>query len=181
MSDPLPPTSVKLLVGFILRDTSLFTPVFQEYAHAYGNIDFMSTFIPFTTTTYYQAEMGAPLLRRFITFEKLIDPGMLPQVKRWTHELESKYKDSEGKRMVNGDPGYLSLNHLILATHKKHSHRPYLRDGIYADLTLLYQRKSFHPLPWTYPDYGSAQIIDIMNRVREHYKMQLREECEASA
>ncbi|MEO0250559.1 MAG: DUF4416 family protein, partial [candidate division WOR-3 bacterium] len=67
-----------------------------------------------------------------------------------------------------------SLDHLVLATHKKSAHRPYLRNGTYADLTLLYCQKSFQPLEWTYPDYGSPEIIEIMNRLRACYKAQLR-------
>lgn len=174
MSIPLTPTPVKLIVSLILSERGLFSPVSDEFYHAFGRIDFMSTFIPFTTTTYYHAEMGIDLTRRFITFEKLIEPDLLPDVKRWIDELESRYKEREGKRRVNGDPGYLSLDHLILATHKKYSHRPYLREGTYADVTLIYRRKSFQPLEWTYPDYGSAQIIEIMNRLRERYKVQLK-------
>ena len=174
MSTPSPPKPVKLILSLISKDKSLFTCMAEEISHAYGKIDFMSTCIPFTTTDYYQAEMGDDLMRRFVTFEKLVNPDVLPEVKRRTDELESKQKDEKGNRRVNCDPGYICLEHLVLATHKKYSHRPYLRDGVYADLTLIYKKKSFQPLEWTYPDYGSAEIIGIMNRLRMRYRMQLR-------
>jgi len=174
MSKPSIPTPVKLILSLILGDKGLFTFVAGELSQACGRIDFMSAFIPFTTTDYYQAEMGKNLMRRFITFEKLIEPDMLPEVKRLTDELESKLKDGKGNRRVNCDPGYIALDHLILATHKKYSHRPYLRAGVYADLTLIYRRKGFQSLEWTYPDYGSAESIEIMNRLRERYRMQLK-------
>lgn len=174
MSTPSPPSPVKLIVSLISRDKGLFTFVSGELAHTYGRIDFMSKPIPFTTTTYYQAEMGENLMRRFITFEKLIEPDLLPEVKQVTNELESKQKDGKGNRRINCDPGYIALEHLILATHKKYSHRPYLKDGVYADLTLIYKRKSFQPLEWTYPDYASAEIREIMNRLRERYRVQFR-------
>ncbi|KPJ60485.1 MAG: hypothetical protein AMJ42_01430 [Deltaproteobacteria bacterium DG_8] len=174
MSKPSPPTPVKLITSLISKDRSLIAFVTAELSQAYGGIDFMSRFIPFTTTTYYQAEIGENLMRRFITFEKLIEPDMLPEVKRCTDELEAKHKDGEGNRKVNCDPGYIAFDHLILATNKKYAHRPYLRNGVYADLTLIYKKKSFQPLEWTYPDYGSAEIIEIMNRLRERYKVQLK-------
>jgi hypothetical protein len=174
MSKPSPPKQVKLIVSLISRDKNLFAFVSNEFSQVYGRIDFMSTLIPFNTTTYYQAEMGENLMRRFIAFEKLIGPDMLPEVKRWTDGLESKHKDGEGNRRVNLDPGYIALDHLILATNKKYSHRPYLRDGIYADLALIYKKKGFQPLEWTYPDYGSEEIIEIMNRLRERYRVQLK-------
>ena len=175
MSKPSIPKPVKLILSLISGDKGLFAFVAGELSQVYGRIDFMSALIPFSTTTYYQAEMGENLMRRFITFEKLIEPDMLPEVKRGTDELESKQKDGEGNRRVNCDPGYIALDHLILATHKKYSHRPYLRNGVYADLTLIYKRKGFQPLEWTYPDYGSAEIIEIMNRLRERYRIQLKE------
>jgi hypothetical protein len=66
----------------------------------------------------------------------------------------------------------MSQAHLILATGKGYSHRPYLRDGIYADLTLIYSGKSFQSLPWTYPDYGEKPAIEMFNRIRAKYLMQ---------
>lgn len=175
MSEPLPPKPVKLIVSLIARDTRVLALAAGRLSKIYGRIDFMSKLIPFTTTTYYQAEMGENLMRRFITFEKLIEPDKLPEIKKLTDELESHYKDGDGSRRLNCDPGYMTLDHLILATNKRYSHRPYLREGVYADLTLIYRGKSFQSLKWTYPDYGSAEIIEIMNRLRERCRVQLRE------
>ena len=75
---------------------------------------------------------------------------------------------------MNIDPGYIAKAHLILATGKGYSHRPYLRDGIYADLTLIYRNKAFQPLPWTYPDYASGEMIGMLTRIREKYFLQLK-------
>jgi len=175
MSSPLSPKPVKLIVSILSGDKSLFACVSDELSYTYGRIGFISTFISFTTTTYYQAEMGEGLARRFVTFEKPIKPAELPEVKRRTDEVEAKHKNGGGNRRINCDPGYLTLDQLVLATNKKCSHRPYLRAGVYADLTLIYRGKSFQPLEWTYPDYGSAEIIEIMNRLRECYKIQLKE------
>ena len=175
MSHPSPPKPVKLLVSLIARDAHLIAGVAEELSQAYGKIDYMSAYIPFAATTYYQAEMGSGLMRRLITFEDLLDPERLPEVKRYTDSLEAHYTTSEGSRKINLDPGYITLYQLILATNKRFSHRPYLRDGVYADLTLIYKKKSFQPLAWTFPDYGSAEMIGILNRLRERYRIQLKE------
>jgi hypothetical protein len=118
----------------------------------YGQADFISAIIPFDYTDYYCTEMGENLVRRFLTMEKLIRPEELPDIKLATNGFEDKL-NSNSRRQVNIDPGYISKAHLILATGKSYTHRPYLRDGIYADLTLVYQGKKFCSLPWTYPDY----------------------------
>ena len=174
MSEPSAPKPVKLIVSLISGDENIIASVAGKLSQVYGGIDFMSKLIRFNKTDYYEAELGKSLVRRFVTFEKLVEPDGLPEVKRWTNRLESEHKDREGNRKVNLDPGYISLCHLILATNKGFSHRPYLRDGVYADLTLMYKGKSFQPLEWTFPDYGTDEIIEIMNRLRERYQVQLR-------
>ena len=75
---------------------------------------------------------------------------------------------------MNIDPGYIAKAHLILATGKGYSHRPYLRDGIYADLTLIYCNKAFQSLPWTYPDYAGEEMIGIFTRIRDKYVLQVK-------
>jgi len=81
----------------------------------------------------------------------------------------------ENRRQANLDPGYIARGHLILATGKACAHRPYLRAGIYADLTLLYTKGDFQPLAWTYPDYGEERMRSICKKIRETYLFQLRE------
>jgi hypothetical protein len=175
MSQPSSPKPVKLIVSLITGEENLVRVASAELSQMFGTIDFMSACIPFTTTEYYHAEMGEALMRRLITFEDLLDPERLPEVKRYTDKLESHYTNSEGKRRINLDPGYMTLYQLILATNKRFAHRIYLRDRVYANLTLIYKKKSFSPLAWTYPDYGSTQIIEILNKLRERYRKQLQD------
>ena len=80
----------------------------------------------------------------------------------------------DGRRAVNVDPGYIALEHVVLGTTKGFSHRIYLGEGIFADLTLLYENGSYRRLKWTYPDYGSDQLIFLLNGWRERYKGLLR-------
>ena len=174
MGTPSPPQPTKLLVGLLSSDTEVMATVSEELSEDFGKIDFFSENIPFWHTTYYQAEIGDNLIRRIISFETLVNPGYLPEFKLKTDTLEGKYLGGKGGRKINIDPGYLSLGHVILATTKESPHRPYLRDGIYADLTLLYENKTFCPLKWTYPDYASPEIINLMNLMRKKYLFQLR-------
>lgn len=175
MSTPSSPRPVKLIVSLLAAEKQFIADAAAELSRAYGVIDFMSRCIPFTMTDYYREEMGENLIRRFITFEDLLPPEALPDVKKQTDRLEGQYRNNAGGRRINLDPGYIALEHLILATNKKYIHRPYLGNGVYADLTLIYRDKSFRPLEWTYPDYASAEIIEVLNRLRERYRLQLQE------
>lgn len=173
MSDPQPAEAVKLIASLFSGDRRLLGDAVQTLSERYGRADFISAPAPFDYTDYYMKEFGGSLIRRFVVFERLIRPESLPEIKQWTNALEGRLS-AEGQRRVNIDPGYLAKAHLILATGKGYTHRPYLRDGIYADLTLIYRDKTFHPLPWTYPDYAGGEVIAMLSRIREKYLLQLK-------
>ncbi len=173
MSDPQPAEAVKLIASLFSGDRRLLGDAVQALSERYGRADFISAPAPFDYTDYYVKEFGGSLIRRFVAFERLIRPETLPEIKQWTNALEGRLS-AEGQRRVNIDSGYLAKAHLILATGKGYTHRPYLRDGIYADLTLIYRDKTFHPLPWTYPDYAGGEVIAMLSRIREKYLLQLK-------
>ncbi len=111
----------------------------------------------FQWTDYYDSEMGLPIWRSYIEFETLVDPSRLARIKLDTNEIEENFAVG-GKRRVNLDPGLLAPGRFVLATTKDRAHRLALRDGIYAELTLIYEKKAFHALPWTYPDWASEPV-----------------------
>lgn len=174
MSRPREPAPAKLFLSLIYSDRPAADYSLDSLMDHYGPADYSTRELDFHATAYYQAEMGVPLLRRFFTFSRLLDPGRLVEVKLFTNALETA-TSREGKRVVNLDPGCLSLANLVLATGKAAAHRPYLGRGIYADLTLVFENASFRPLPWTYPDYAAPEMIAFLNRLREAYKAELRE------
>ena len=172
MSKPNPTEPVKLVFSVFAKETKLLNETIEILSSAYGQPDFISTAMLFDYTNYYCAEMGENLVRRFLSMEKLIRPEALPDIKLATNEIEDK-SALDLRRQVNIDPGYISKSHLILATGKAYTHRPYLRDGIYADLTLVYQGKKFCSLPWTYPDYADEKQLIMLSKIRAKYLLQL--------
>lgn len=173
MSLPLHADLVKLVASIFSSEVALINEAIGSLVDIYGSADYVSPLIPFLYTDYYEKEMGAQLKRKFVAFEKLVRPESLPDVKLKTNKLEWQF-ESAGHRKVNIDPGYVSHAHLILATGKGFTHRPYLRDGIYADLTLMFRDKAFHPLPWTYPDYADEKTRDMFRSIRDKYVLQMR-------
>lgn len=173
MSKPIPAESVKLAASIFYAERHVLKEVLEGLSGKYGCADYISPEMPFNYTDYYSKEMGSSLKRRFVFFEALIRPDALPDVKLQSNRMEEMFS-VDGQRRVNIDPGYISKANLILATGKGYTHRPYLRDGIYADLTLIFREKSFHPLPWTYPDYAEKKVIEIFNRIRAKYVEQTK-------
>ncbi len=178
MGRAMEPAPAKLFMSLIVHEEDILRQGIQDLKKDFGEIDFMSEKFPFDFTDYYTREMGENLYRHFITFEPLVSQESLPDIKLTTNGLEEKYAASGGNRRINIDPGYLCQVHLILATTKGYTHRPYLRKGIYADLTLIYRNKSFQPLDWTYPDYRQEKVIQLFNWLRKKYSEKLKEgEC----
>ncbi|UCB45603.1 MAG: DUF4416 family protein [Spirochaetota bacterium] len=165
------PSRVILFTGLLYNNSVDKEKIFSVLEDSFGKIALTSEIFPFTETHYYEAEMGKNVLRVFASFEPLIDPSDIPDIKIRTNEIEEKLFCSSGNRDVNIDPGYLTNGKVILVTTKNHQHRIYLRKGIYGEVTLRYRKGSFIPWEWTYPDYRRPESIAFFNQLRERYKI----------
>lgn len=173
MGKILKPQPLKLIIGFIFQDEDKFNKALGFLEKYFGKIDFSSQTLPFVHTNYYEKEFGRNLKRRFISFKHLISPEDLSRTKIITNKIEKRLSTGTS-RTINIDPGYLSLSKLILVSTKDHKHRIYLNQGIYAEVTLFYQDKTFKPWEWSYPDYKTEEYIAIFNQIREVYAEQIK-------
>jgi hypothetical protein len=105
---------------------------------------------------YYAEEMGAPLRRFFALSSQSYPREFLLSTKLESLEWEKSWARDEG-RLVNVDIGFLSPENFILATTKNYSHRIYLGQGIFADLTYQFTKGELQTFAWTYPDYLDEQ------------------------
>lgn len=177
MGTPTPPQPVKLLIALLSADPELFAATIEQLQRHYGLIDLKSEIFPWRTTNYYQEEMGNALLRQFISFIELISPEDLVRIKLETNALEFSFADTttpQSLRRVNLDPGYIDAAKLVLASTKNQAHRLYLSQGIYAEVTLLYHHKAFHPFIYTYEDYRWPDTQAFLQKMRKRYLEQLR-------
>lgn len=155
-----------LVVGTLYSD-----PIMEERAgimleSVFGPIAEQTREEVFSWTDYYRPEMGEKIYRRYVVFERLVDPARLASIKLMTNEIEGSLA-CEGKRRVNLDPGMLGPGRFCLATTKDRAHRIPLENGIFAELTLLYEKGCFRSLPWTYPDWASEPVRLMLARWRK--------------
>ena len=170
------PQPAMLFAGLIYRDIEIEESAKVKLVDEFGEIYQQSIPIPFNFTDHYNKEMGEGLKREFISFKKLMNVDNLPMIKIKTNEMESDLADSStDNRKINIDPGYITAEKLVLATTKNYGHRPYLTDGIYAELTYRFIKKSFTTLEWTYPDYRTKEAISMFNGWRKWYLEKLKE------
>lgn len=166
------PKPVKLFVGCIFADKQIFEDACCAFSQKYGSIDLVSDIWDFSHTNYYESEMGKNLHKSFITFKDLILPETIKDIKIFSNQLEESFQETR-QRPINLDPGYVDAAKVILATTKDYNHRIYLGSGIYAEVELFYQQKTYKAWPWTYPDYQFPHYIDFFLGVRKTYRKQL--------
>lgn len=174
MSELKEPPPVRLFIGIIYNESAPLNSCLEKFPAEFGKIDFISNDFPFNYTSYYEKEMGKDLWRKIISFRKLINRDEIVNAKIFTNKLEVEFRRNNC-RSINLDPGYISSEHLILATGKGYYHRPYIGKGVYADLTLVYQDKKFKTLEWTYPDYKCDYMQDIFRKLRKEYLNELKQ------
>lgn len=167
------PLPVKFIIGFIYPREEIYIKTKNILSRKFGNIDFETESFPFNYTDYYEQEMGKGLLKRFISFRKLVNPDKFAKIKSSCVKIESKFSVT-GRRQINIDPGYLNEAKLILTTTKDFFHRIYLGKGIYAEVTLYYKGDNFCDFPTTYPDYRTSEYKNVFLSIRELYRRQVK-------
>jgi hypothetical protein len=170
MGQVQPSTSALLIIAASSRYVAALEWSREKCSQPFGPIDLVSDAFDFTETDYYAATMGPDLKKQFFAFRQPIDPGQLPDIKRQTNDWEIEYaalRAHPEARPLNLDPGYITAAKLVLASTKDHAHRIYLRDGIYAEVTLSYRQRQWQALEWTYPDYRRADYQQFFAQCRD--------------
>lgn len=160
-----------LFVGILSREPELFDRCETALSDAFGPVALRSERMSWDFTDYYRDEMGNGLLRMFLFFSRLIDPGDIAPIKVRTNRIEvetAQRPPSVFRRRINLDPGYLTEAKVVLATTKDYAHRVYVGKGIYAEVELQYDKKmGFLPVAHSYPDFRAASCRDLFGRARE--------------
>jgi hypothetical protein len=161
--DPL----VKRITGILYPDDARLEWTLDGLTRLWGEPEIVSGPVPFDKTDYYK-DIAPRLTRRFACFPGLAGAGGLPDWKRQTHELEEESASLAGRdtRTVNIDPGYVDGARLILASTKDHAHRVWLRDGIYAEVTLRWRFGRWVSFDYTFPDFRSGVYDGFLSSVR---------------
>ena len=162
-----------LLFSGILTSIGIPESLTEALEERFGRISYWSPEIDFDFTDYYDEEMQGPIRRLFIAFDELTTPDKLAEAKVFTNELEERYA-VDGNRRINLDPGIISVSNLILATTKNRAHRIAIGHDLYAEVTLIYHRKGWEAFSWTYADYRSPEVQEMLLDMRRHYLKALR-------
>lgn len=164
---------VKMFCGFIYREENILSEARDMLAARFEKTDIEAGPFVFDFTDYYRKEMGEKLKRRFFSFTGLVSPDACHKWKIFTNKLEERFSRSlPHGRAINIDPGYMDMAKVVLLSTKDFFHRIYLDGGIFAELTMYYQKNDYRFLPWTYPDYRSEESLDFFRAMRTAYSQE---------
>ena len=166
--------AVKPICGVTFGSEPTLEDILKSLSGVFGKVDLRSDVFDFYHTDYYAAEMGTDLRKVFFSFQGVMYPGRLSEIKNKTNDLEGHWMKN-GKRFVNLDPGYMTLAKVVMASVKDFAHRVFIGDGIYADIQLQFRDNAFQIQPWTFPDYQSETALVFFISVRD----KLQEEVKA--
>lgn len=144
----------------------------------WGRIAHQTEPAPFPAGGFYEAAMGTGLSKTLVALSDVCDPSALADWKLETNQWELEYTQQANhpeSRPLNLDPGYVTQAKLVLATTKDRDHRIYLRDGIFAEVTINYVGKQWVHHRWTYPDYRGEQVAGFAGKCRQQVRAHLRE------
>jgi len=164
------PPCRQIIAAFSKYESAL-DRLWQRVSTELSPIAILSPCFPFTESSYYRSTMGDPLHKQIAMLSEWYDPAELATHKLLSHQWETESAQgnhSDVQRPLNIDPGYMSMTKLVLASTKNREHRLYLRDGIYAEVTLAFRDQQWVPLPWTYPDYQREDFRVFFHECRRH-------------
>jgi len=157
----------KLICGIMYQDQALLKSAKARLCERFGDIESETLPFDFIFTHYYQQEMGQGLRKMFFSFKRPFDIAMLPDTKLYTNKLELEL--SQGTRKINIDPGYMTRDHLVVASAKSRPHRIYIEKGIYAHLMFIFKKNGVISFKWTFPDYLEKGNIEFFSKVRDTF------------
>lgn len=159
---------VKKILALLLPhgDEKMFSLVSEMLEENWGRPERVSPLIPFKWTNYYE-DIAPDLDRCFFSYSGLYPMSKLPDWKLASCEFE---KRTGVKRRVNLDPGSVDGARLLLASTKNFAHRIYLKEGIFAEVTLCYKLGKWESLFYTFPDFKSGAYDFWLDIVRKDWK-----------
>lgn len=155
------------------RHSEAFDWAIEKATQHWGPLAFSSARFDFSETGYYTKSMGEGLQKQLLAFSTLIGQEEIVESKIDSNRWEDEFLNSakwEVERPINLDPGYITEAKLVLATTKDRDHRVFLRDGVFAEVTLFYQGNRWQGSRWTYPDYRREDFHAFFDQCREYLR-----------
>ena len=168
------PPPGKLILSIIYSSIDALSDCLKTLERRFGRVQYETAELECDVAERYQEEMGGDIFRRFFSFEQLTPRSALTSIKGICHKIEPNFSDHVDGfhfRTVNIDPGILTTNNLVMASHHEYGHSVYLTNGVYSELILVWSQGRFVRLPWTSADFYDDEVVDLFERVRASFDL----------
>ena len=95
---------VKLICAVMYSPTADIESAIADLVKLLGNIDHKSPVYDFTFTGYYRNEMGENLKKQFLSFENLVMPDQLADIKNSTNKIEAACSIDGNRTLTHREP-----------------------------------------------------------------------------
>ncbi len=167
------PKPVKLILAITCRDDLQREEIKELAIRRWGKIDFEGALNPYAQKTPFFEEAGPPLLRGWISFSHLVDPGQIASIKNAASDLEARFL-SQGKRRVDLNVGILDLYKLVFTSTHPAPQRLYHSDGVYLEMQVLFMKGKCQTLPWSYEEFKSHLLDEEFFKLQNLYQEALQ-------
>jgi len=164
---------VKYFAAVLYKEKTCLEQALRSLEEKWGSVDISGEDRLFDVTAYYEPEMGAPLLRRLMSFHSLLCPSLMSDIKLACNQIEQSLSVNQ-KRTVNIDAGYLDHNKILLASAKEAGQKIYIGKGIYADLAGRWKAGRYQPFEWSFPDFKDGRYDKELLKMRTEYLRQIK-------
>jgi hypothetical protein len=139
----------KLFAGLFTERSEILDEVIEALTTKYGDVDIDR--------------------RRFLSFDRLIDPSRLARIKRATLRMEQELTG-----VIRIEPGYITSANVVRASAKAAAWRIYLGQGVFGEVALMLRDGGLDPIPWTGEDYRDPEALDFFLAARKRYLEQMK-------
>lgn len=128
----------------------------------WGKMDFQSDPLPVVCLKDDAWNTPDQLMKVFFTFEYLVDPNNISDIKITALDVEEK----NYSQYIKIDVGYVSLKKIILAKHKETPYNVPLQKGIYGEVLGLFKDKNWSMMPWSDQNYRAFEYTSVFDAIR---------------
>ncbi len=170
------PLPVKLYVRLTTRTPEILDEVIEALIAKYGDVDFRTA--PLEDGNELAGERPPPSpTRKLVSFERLVDPGKLARYGKASLRIERELLGRPRSRReppVRISPGYVTSAIVVASSTKNATHRIYLGQGIYGEVSHVLHDGRLQPNPWTPSEDASPPALHFLQCAWQRYLEQVQ-------
>ena len=170
------PIPVKFYVRLTTRTPEILEEVIEALIAKYGDVDFQTAALGGAEESAGETSPPPPT-RKFVSFERLVDPGKLARFGKASLRIERELLGRPRSRRevpVKISPGYVTSANVVASSTRNATHRVYLGQGIYGEVSHVLLDGRLKPNSWTPSADASPPVLQFLQSAWQRYLEQVQ-------